>query len=77
MAKKRYSGWFLADDLLVLGLTPKGHETLLKRTKRGIPSGALQFQTEHAARVELTAMKNRSVWPLWTPNARVVRLTWS
>ncbi len=77
MAKKRYSGWFLADGAQVLGMTRAGDETLLKRPKRGVPNGAVQFMTEHAARCELTAMQNGRTFPLWAPNARAVQLTWS
>lgn len=70
-----YSGWFICDDMVILGI--RETETLLNRTKRGIPKGALEFSSEHEAETELHVMREFGLWPLFAPTARVERITWS
>ena len=69
-----YKGWFLADEDFVLGI--KKHETLLKRPKKGIPNGALQFETENKAQQELEFMRRAGFYPLWANNAKPTLITW-
>lgn len=73
----RYSGWFLSDGSLVLGFDRKGHQKLLRATKRGTPSGAFQFNSEKEAWIELGFMQRSGHWPLWSRNAKPVKLEWS
>lgn len=72
---RSYSGWFICDDNLILGI--RKTQTLLNRTKRGIPRGALEFESEKDAETELHVMHACGAYPLFTPNARVERITWS
>lgn len=74
---KNPSGWFLSDGNLILGMDREGHEKLLRATKRGIPRGAVQFESEDAARRELTFLRRDGDWPLWSEGAKPVRLEWS
>jgi hypothetical protein len=71
----RFAAWFLADNDLVL--CHRGHDQLVKRTKRGIPQGAISFESEEAAARELGFLDRQGFFFLWTPAAKAVRLTWS
>lgn len=72
----RYSGWFIADRDLILGYRD-GHDQLLPRTKRGIPRGAQQFDSEADALRELGFLDRQGFYPLFTPEAKAVKLGWS
>jgi hypothetical protein len=72
----KYIGWFITDEGLVLGLNKLGHSKLLKKTKRGIPCGALQFESQKDAERELELIRGTGQWPLFAPHAKVEQLSW-
>ena len=73
----KYSGWFITDGAHVLGINRRGHEVLLKRTRRGIPSGALEFDSRSEAEMEIEFQKSYNLWPLFIHGAKVQLLSWS
>ena len=75
MTNTKYTGWFICDAHLILGI--RTYETLLRRTKKGIPKYALQFDTKRDAELELHMMREYGSWPLFAPNARVEQIEWS
>lgn len=74
-SRRVYSAWFIADEAFILGR--RAHDCLLKRVQRGIPSGATSFASEQAATRELAFMREWGFFPLFTPNAKPVKLTWT
>lgn len=69
-------GWFLADDDLIL-VQRRSCDQLVARTKRGIPKGAISFETEQDAARELAALDRQGMFPLWAPGARPVFINWA
>ncbi len=66
-------GWFIVSDTQVLGIR-HGREGLLRRTKRGVPSGSLKFNTQAQAQTEIGILISGGHWPLFMPYARAERI---
>lgn len=71
-----YGCWFLSDGALVLALREHNQEKLVPIVKRGIPRGALGFNTEAQAFDEIAWRKRQGFWPSWTEKAKPVYLIW-
>ena len=69
--RKVHSGWFLSD-----GYQTYAYQGLMRQPARGIPRGAYAFASESSAKLELSMLKRQGYFPLWTPGAKAVRLTW-
>ena len=61
--------YFIVDDRLVFGYR-SNEEYLLKRTKRGVPSGVCAFDSELIAKAELEMKRAIGAFPLFFPRAR-------
>jgi hypothetical protein len=76
------AGWFLVGGGSVYGFNRHGHNRLLpdvrpqSRRHRGIPAGAMCFESEAEAQRELRWLDRWMDWPVWTPNARAEYRTW-
>ncbi len=71
----KQTGWFLISDGFVLCMR-NGVETWTPDVKKGIPAGAMAFETEAKADSELCGMKSLGNWPLFTQEAKPIKKEW-
>ena len=72
----KFIGWFIIDEKSgdFLGYDRKGNQTWLKATKRGVPSGAMQYHNQWETEDEIYYMEERG---MWADAARSVQRCWS
>lgn len=71
----KYKGWFLISDGFVL-CHRNGQETWTPDVKRGIPAGAVSFNSKKEAEREVDSMNRQGFWPLFVSEAKAIEKEW-